>query len=98
MDKILSFPNQQQSLAKKFVKEGPGALKEIDATMDLTSLFMIPFEGYCQKDYHLRDIFNILALALFDPDWIPLKDENGNAPPGHKPFSTFMQFRSDNLG
>ena len=49
MDKILSFLNQQQSMAKKFVKEGPGAHKEMDATNDIISVLMLPFEGYCQK-------------------------------------------------
>ena len=50
MNKILSFPNQQQSMAKNFVKEGPGAHKEMDAT-----ILMLPFEDYCQD--HLRAIF-----------------------------------------
>ena len=49
MNKVLSFQNQQQSMAKKFVKEGPGAYKEMDATCDIISVLMLPFEGYCQK-------------------------------------------------
>ena len=71
MNKVLSFPNQQQSMAKKFVKEGPGAYQEINATNDIISVLV----------YHLRIIvknatiwgsfFNILALALIDPDWTP---------------------------
>ena len=34
-------------------------------------VLMLPFGGYCQKDYHLMVMLNILALALFDPDWTP---------------------------
>ena len=49
MNKISSFPNQQQSMTKKFVKEGPGTHKEMDATKAIISVLMLPFEGYCQK-------------------------------------------------
>ena len=42
---------------KKFVKEGPGLYKEMDATKDIISVLMLPFEVYCQKDYNLRVIF-----------------------------------------
>ena len=40
----LSFPNQQQSMAKKFVKEGQGAYKEMDATKAIISILMLQFE------------------------------------------------------
>ena len=52
----------------------------MDATEDIISVLILPFKGYCQKDYHLRVIFNILALALFDPDWTPCLGYKGSAP------------------
>ena len=82
MNKILSSPKQQQSIVKKFVKKGPGEHKEIDATKDIISVFMPPFEGYCKKNYHLMIFFKILALAVavFDPDWTPLLGHDGSTP------------------
>ena len=53
----LFFRKQQQSVVKKFVKKGQREHKEMDATKDITSIFMLPFEGYCKKYYILRVIF-----------------------------------------
>ena len=47
-NKVLSFPNQQQSMAKKIVKERPGAYKEMHATNDIISVLVLPLEGYCR--------------------------------------------------
>ena len=49
MNKVLIFPNQQKSIAKKIVKEGPGAYKEMDATNDIISVLLLSFKGYWQK-------------------------------------------------
>ena len=67
MNKILSFPNQQQSMTKKFPKGEPGAHEEMDATKDIISVIELPFEGNCQKDYHLRVIFppSLNSVGLF---------------------------------
>ena len=49
--------------------------------MYIILILILPFEGYCPKDYNLRVIFIILALALFDPDWTPCKAIMGVPPP-----------------
>ena len=58
-------------MAKKFVKEGPGAHQDMDATKDMISVLMLPFEGYCKNDYNFRVIFLTFylwpSLALNGP-------------------------------
>ena len=40
----------------------------MDATKEIISVFMLPFEAFCQKKLPFKgNFFNIVVFALFDP-------------------------------
>ena len=57
------LPESTTGNGEELVKEGPGEHKEMDATKDIILVLMLPFEGYCQKDYHLREIFKRFSFG-----------------------------------
>ena len=53
----LFFRKKQQSIMKKFVKKEPGEHKEMDAVKETITVFMLPFEGFCQQILPFEGIF-----------------------------------------
>ena len=59
INKILSFPNRQQSMAWKAVNVGPDEL-HMDASKGIISVLILPFDGY----YKIRLPFEGNFLTL----------------------------------